>query len=66
MASIEFPVLLIEIDRIRALLIQAEVQLAMSQKSEAAESAQQFLRIWEKADITSDRAIAEGIIEASR
>ena len=60
------PRLDLEIDRIRALLIQAEVQLAMSQNSEAAESARQFLRVWGKADITPDLAIAEGIIEASR
>jgi tetratricopeptide (TPR) repeat protein len=58
------PALEFELDRVRAILVQAEVQLAMGRKSEAAASARRFLKIWSRADSdTPDRSLAERIIQ---
>jgi tetratricopeptide (TPR) repeat protein/predicted Ser/Thr protein kinase len=60
------PALELELDRVRAILVQAEVQLAMSRNSEAAASATKFLEIWHRADNgTPDRSIAERIIRSN-
>lgn len=60
------PQLELELDRGRAILLQAEIQLAMSRNSEAAASARQFLEIWHRADRgLHDLSIAEGIIKKS-
>jgi tetratricopeptide (TPR) repeat protein len=44
------PRLDLELDRVRGLLLLAEIQEAMGKPSEAARQAQQFLEIWPKAD----------------
>ena len=56
------PKLELELDRVRAILVQAETQLAMSRGSEAAEAAQRFLEIWRQCDAgMPDRSNAERI-----
>jgi tetratricopeptide (TPR) repeat protein/predicted Ser/Thr protein kinase len=61
------PKLELELDRVRAVLVQAEINLAMSRKSEAAASTKQFLDIWHRADSrVADLVSAERIIRATQ
>lgn len=61
------PKLELELDRVRALLLQGEIQLALGLKSGAVESCRRFLDIWSRADSgTPDRLNAERLARASR
>jgi tetratricopeptide (TPR) repeat protein len=61
------PRLELELDRVRAILVQAEIQLAMSRNSEAAEAAKRFLEIWRQSDAgLPDRSNAERIAGAGQ
>jgi tetratricopeptide (TPR) repeat protein len=61
------PELELELDRVRAILVQAEVQLAMNRPAEAAASARRFMEIWSRADGgLPDRSLAERIIQAKQ
>ncbi len=61
------PKLELELDRVRALLVQAEAQLALKRNSEAGASAQYFLDAWRKADPgASDLQTAERILRSKQ
>jgi tetratricopeptide (TPR) repeat protein len=60
------PQLELELDRVRSLLIQAEIQLAMSRNAEAKETAGKFLDIWRRADSgLPDLSAAERIVQTN-